>query len=89
MNRKRLATGYFLVILSAVIFGCMPLLVKGIYADGVNSLSVVLLRNLLSAPVTVALARMQKGSLKSPAKALPEIAAAFTVSTSSRRFTIN
>jgi drug/metabolite transporter (DMT)-like permease len=74
MNRRKQAMGYLFVILSAVIFGCMPLMVKGIYADGVNSLSVVLLRNLLSAPVTVALARMQKGSLKIPAKALPEIA---------------
>jgi drug/metabolite transporter (DMT)-like permease len=74
MNRRKQAMGYLFVILSAVIFSCMPLMVKGIYADGVNSLSVVLLRNLLSAPVTVALARMQKGSLKIPAKALPEIA---------------
>ena len=64
-----------MVIFSAVIFGCMPLLVKNIYADGVNSLSVVLLRNLLSAPVAVALAYLQRKSLKIPAKALPEIAA--------------
>ena len=75
MNRRKLATGYFLVIFSAVIFGCMPLLVKGIYADGVNSLSVVLLRNLLSAPVAVCLAYWQRKSLKVPVKALPEIAA--------------
>lgn len=75
MKRKGLAKGYFLVIFSAVIFGCMPLLVKGIYADGVNSLSVVLLRNLLSAPVTVALAYWQRKNLKVPVKALPEIAA--------------
>lgn len=74
MDRRKQAMGYGFVILSAMIFGCMPLIVKGIYADGVNSLSVVLLRNLLSAPVTVALARLQRGSLKIPVKALPEIA---------------
>lgn len=75
MNRRKLATGYFLVIFSAVIFGCMPLMVKRIYADGVNSLSVVLLRNLLSAPVAAVLALMQRKTLKIPMKALPEIAA--------------
>ena len=75
MNRSQAVRGYLMVIFSAVIFGCMPLLVKNIYADGVNSLSVVLLRNLLSAPVAVALAYLQRKSLKIPAKALPEIAA--------------
>ena len=75
MNRVQKMKGYLLVIFSAVIFGCMPMLVKGIYADGVNSLSVVLLRNLLSAPVAVVMARLQYGSLKVPAKALPKIAA--------------
>ena len=63
------------MIFSAVIFGCMPLLVKNIYADGVNSLSVVLLRNLLSAPVAALLAYLQRKSLKIPVQALPEIAA--------------
>lgn len=75
MNPRQMINGYLMVIFSAVIFGCMPLLVKNIYADGVNSLSVVLLRNLLSAPVAVALAYLQRKSLKIPAKALPEIAA--------------
>ena len=75
MNPRQMIKGYLMVIFSAVIFGCMPLLVKNIYADGVNSLSVVLLRNLLSAPVAVALAYLQRKSLKIPAKALPEIAA--------------
>ena len=56
MNRGQIIKGYLLVIFSAVIFGCMPLMVKGLYADGVNSLSVVLLRNLLSAPVAAATA---------------------------------
>ena len=75
MNHKKTITGYLLVIFSAMIFGCMPLLVKNIYADGVNSLSVVLLRNLLSAPAAVLLAYLQRKSLRIPVKALPEIAA--------------
>lgn len=74
MNRKQIFQGYFLVVISAVIFGCMPLMVKHIYADGVNSLSVVFLRNFLSLPVVALLARWQKGSLKIPKKALPSVA---------------
>jgi len=75
MNRKQTITGYFLVILSAVVFGCLPLLVKGIYAEGVNSLSTILFRNLLSAPVAGLIALRQHGSLKIPRKALPSVAA--------------
>lgn len=75
MNRKQTFQGYFLVIFSAVLFGCMPLMVKRIYADGMNSLSVVLMRNCLSLPVVCILARWQRGSLKIPKKALPSIAA--------------
>lgn len=75
MDRKKQVAGYLMVLFSAMIFGCMPLLVKGIYADGVNSLSVVLLRNLLSAPVACLLAYLQRKSLRIPWKALPEIAA--------------
>lgn len=74
MSRRQMIKGYLLVILSAVVFGCMPLMVKGIYADGVNSLSVVLLRNLLSVPVVGLLAYGERKSLKIPAKALPAIA---------------
>ena len=74
MNQAKTVKGYLLVILSGVIFGCMPLMVKGIYADGVNSLSVVFLRNLLSAPVAGMLAYCQHKSLKIPVKALPSVA---------------
>ena len=75
MSRKQTFQGYFLVIFSAVLFGCMPLMAKRIYADGMNSLSVVLMRNCLSLPVVCILARWQRGSLKIPKKALPSIAA--------------
>lgn len=75
MNRKQTIKGYFLVILSAVIFGCLPMLVKGIYAEGVNSLSVIFFRNLLSAPVVGILAFCQHKTLRIPRKALPNVAA--------------
>ena len=73
MNRGQMIKGYLLVIFSAVIFGCMPLLVKGIYADGVNSLSVVLLRNLLALPALALLGLKESRTLKIPVKALPAI----------------
>lgn len=73
MNRNQILKGYLAVLLSAVIFGCMPLMVKRIYADGVNSLSVVFLRNVLSAPVVGLLALWQHKSLKINLKALPSV----------------
>lgn len=75
MNQKQIVKGYLLVITSAVIFGCLPLLVKGIYAEGVNPPSVILLRNLLSAPLAGLIARYQYGSLRIPRKAFPSVAA--------------
>ena len=74
MDRTKRVRGYLLVILSAVIFGCMPLMVKGIYSDGMNSLSVVFLRNFLSLPVVSILALCQRKNLKITVKALPSIA---------------
>lgn len=74
MNRGQMIRGYLLVIFSAAIFGCMPLMVKSIYADGMNALSVVLFRNLLSLPVVGILAYCRNGGLRIPAKALPSIA---------------
>lgn len=74
---SRLATdknkikGYLFIIISAVIFGCMPLMASHIYADGVNSLTLVLLRNLLSMPVLGILALLQHKTLRIPPKALP------------------
>ena len=48
---KSKASGYIFAILSAVIYGCMPIMAKYIYADGVNSLTLVFLRHLLALPV--------------------------------------
>lgn len=71
--RAKTLKGYICVIASAVIFGCMPLMAKLIYAEGVNPLSLVLLRNLLSLPVLALLAFLTQKSLKIPACALPTV----------------
>lgn len=75
MNCRQLLKGYFFVIFSAVIFGSLPALVKSIYAEGVNSLSVILWRNLFSAPLAGIIAYCQHKTLRIPAKALPSVAA--------------
>jgi drug/metabolite transporter (DMT)-like permease len=71
-ERKKLLRGYLFVIASAVIFGCMPLMTKALYAQGLNSMSVVLLRNALSLPALAVLAIKQGGLAVRP-KALPSI----------------
>ena len=73
MNNKILK-GYIFAILSAVIYGCMPLMAKYIYDDGVNPLTLVFLRNCFSIPSLAILAYMKKGSLKFPVKLLPRTA---------------
>lgn len=71
--KKDEVKGYLFVIASALIFGCMPLMAKFIYADGVNPLSLVLLRNLLSLPVLALFALLTRGSLKIPVRAVPTV----------------
>lgn len=71
--RRNIVKGYLFVIASAVIFGCMPLGAKIIYADGVNSLSLVFLRNALSLPVLALLAKKGSGTLKLPKGCIREI----------------
>ena len=73
MERKQLITGYIFVILSAIIFGLMPLMAKLIYAEGVNPQSLVFLRNVISVPILGILAFSARGSLKITPKALPGI----------------
>lgn len=75
MKKASIFQGYALVIASAFLFGCMPLITKNIYADGVNALSVVFLRGVLSIPVLGLLALRQDGTLRIEKKALPSIAA--------------
>lgn len=65
--------GYIYAILSAVIFGCMPLMAKYIYADGVSPMALVFLRNLLALPSLAILAWMQCKTLSVPRASLPSM----------------
>ena len=73
MEERKLLKGSLFIFISAVIYGCMPLMAKLIYAEGVNSLTLVFLRNLLALPLLLVLAKKQAGSLKIPLKALPSM----------------
>ncbi len=70
---NKLFKGYIMVIVSAVIYGCMPLMAKYIYADGVNPTTLVLLRNLLALPSLGALSLIQSKTLKVDIKKLPYV----------------
>ena len=61
MERRTPWLGYLCVILSAVVFGCMPLGANFLYAQGVTPMSLVFLRNLLSLPVLSLLCQKQGG----------------------------
>ena len=61
IERRTPWLGYLCVILSAVIFGCMPLGANFLYAQGVTPMSLVFLRNLLSLPVLALLCQKQGG----------------------------
>lgn len=63
--------GYIYAILSAVIFGCMPLMATGIYAQGVTPTALVFWRNLLALPAMALLAYRERRTLKVPLQALP------------------
>ena len=75
LKNAKLIKGYLFVIASAFIFGCMPLMAKFIYAEGVNSMSLVFLRNTLAIPMLGIIVVAQKGSLKVQPKALLPISA--------------
>ena len=68
--KKSLSWGYLAVIASACLYGCMPLLTKFIYADGVGVLTAVLMRNILAMPVLGVLAKCSGQKLKVHKKAL-------------------
>ena len=67
------AKGYIFAVLSAVIYGSMPLMSKYIYADGVNPFTLVFLRNVFSLIPLGLLACKQHKTLKIPIKSLPSI----------------
>ena len=76
MNGRKLLKGYIFVILSAVLYGLMPLITTHIKADGANSYTLVFLRNALSLPALAALALAQQKTLKVPVREIPTIALA-------------
>jgi len=69
--RKTTVKGYFYAVLSAVLFGCMPLMATGIYAQGVTPTALVFWRNLLALPGMAFLAYRERRTLKVPLQALP------------------
>ncbi len=73
MERKGYIKGYIFVISSALIFGLMPLMAKFIYAEGVNPVSLVFLRNVISVPVLAVLALCADGAIKTDLHQLPKI----------------
>ena len=73
MKNRKIITGYIFVMLSAVIFGLMPLMTKFIYKEGVNSESLVFLRSALAIPALFVLALVTKSSVKIKPSKLPMI----------------
>ena len=65
--------GCFYAVLSAVIYGSMPLMAKYVYADGVTPMTLVFLRNLFSVLPLAILAYREKKTLKIPVSTLPSI----------------
>lgn len=76
MKKNNIFLGYVMVIISAIIFGLMPLMTSVLKADGMNSYSIVMIRNMIPLPVLAGLALIQTKSMKVPAKALPTMAIA-------------
>lgn len=73
MNVAKLIKGYLAAIASAVMFGCMPLMAKYIYADGVTPMTLVFLRNFLALPIIAAMAYSQRKTLNIPLNVLPQV----------------
>ena len=66
----KLFKGYMCAVFSAMGYGLMPLVAKYIYADGVNAMTLVFLRNFLALPVLAVMAFCQQRTLKVPVKSL-------------------
>ncbi len=79
VDRLNKIKGYIYVALSAVVYGCMPLMAVNIYADGVNSISLVLLRSLLAVPAFFVLAVAKKVDLRIKTRDLLKTAGVFVM----------
>ena len=71
--KYKTAKGYLFAVLSAIIYGCMPLMAKHIYADGVTPICLVFLRNSFSLLPLAILAYREKRTFRIPLKLLPSI----------------
>ena len=78
MNARAQAKGRLYIVLSAMIYGCMPLGASVLYAEGVTPMSLVLLRNALCLPLLALLAHRQ-GGLRISRGALGEVAVSSAV----------
>lgn len=65
--------GYLYAVVSAVIYGAMPLMAAYIYADGVNPFTLVFLRSLFSIVPLALLAYRERKTLIIPATMLPSV----------------
>lgn len=70
---KNVAKGYLFAVLSAIIYGCMPLMAKHIYANGTNPMTLVFLRNFFSLLPLAFLACREAKTLRIPIGLLPSI----------------
>lgn len=66
MSKQKNFLGYFYAMASAVIHGCMPIMAKYIYADGISPLSLVFFQTFLALPSLALLAFRQQKTLKAP-----------------------
>lgn len=73
MGNSKMVRGYLFAIISAAIYGCMPMMAMYIYDDGVNPMTLVFLRNLLSLPILALLGYLQSKTLKVPKQSLPSL----------------
>lgn len=73
MSKSKILKGYIFAVISAVIYGCMPLMAKYIYADGVSPFSLVFFRNFFALPALAILAFVQCKTLKVPLKEIPKM----------------
>ena len=71
--KGKMLTGYLVVIASAVVYGCMPILTQFIYADGMNAAGIVFIRNLLSIPMLAIATKISGAKLTIPLRSLPSV----------------
>lgn len=77
MNIKNEVIGVSFAILSAVIYGCQPLLTKLLYAEEMTALSIVLFRNIIAFPLLLVYCSINKMNLFSKKQLFLAVLAGF------------